>query len=104
MQIFGVNFKYTSFDLRTVQCDYLIADKCYKKVYTEMTWNDALDHCHQEGGYLIAPETTEANDYVLSFLDGTAQGKFLICSSHTENLVFSHAILSSLRHLWCVLR
>ena len=64
MQIFGLNFKHTTFALCAVQCDYLIADKCYKKVYTEMTWDDARDYCHQEGGYLIAPETPEANDSI----------------------------------------
>ena len=48
-----------------------------------MTWDDARDYCHQEGGYLIAPETNEANDYVLSFVDGKAHEQFVfIASTH----------------------
>ena len=36
-----------------------------------MTWSDARDYCHLKGGHLIAPETIEAHNYTLSFLDGT---------------------------------
>ena len=46
-----------------------------------MTWDDARDYCHQEGGYLIAPETNEANDYVLSFVDGKAHEQLVVAAS-----------------------
>ena len=56
--------------VKTVECDVTIGDKCYEKVYTAMTWSDARDYCHQEGGYLIAPDSEDINDYVSSFMAG----------------------------------
>ena len=50
-----------------------------------MAWSDARDYCHLKGGHLIAPETIEAHNYTLSFLDGTQR-----CNTLTKLYILNY--------------